>query len=76
MEEFGRLLEVVLGETATIVDSEQRFLSKSMHILPVDKSVDPPQISDQMRNALKPIFDQLPESFRAFSRSCANKGHL
>jgi hypothetical protein len=76
LDEFGRLFEVVLGETSTVVDSEQKFLTKCMHIPSIDKNTNPPQLSDQMRNAIKPIFGQLPESFRSFSRSCTNRGHL
>jgi hypothetical protein len=76
LDEIGELLVIVLGETSSVVDSEQKFLSKCMHIKEVDESTTPPQLSEQMRSALRPIFDQLPESFRAFSRACANKGHL
>jgi hypothetical protein len=69
-------LEIVLGESNTVVEAEQKFLVKCMHIPPLDKRADPPQLSDQMRNTLKPIFEQLPQSFHSFSRSCASKGHL
>jgi hypothetical protein len=52
LQEIGRLLEIVLGESNTVVEAEQKFLVKCMHIPPLDKRADPPQLSDQMRNTL------------------------
>ncbi|KAI6181480.1 Sec3-PIP2-bind domain-containing protein [Aphelenchoides besseyi] len=77
LKPFADLLDWILSELEIVVEAEQKFLKKILHVPVVDEDSEPQQLHDQMRLSMKSIFEPLmPDCFLNFARSSSQKGHL
>ena len=78
LKPYADLLDLILAELEIVVDAEQKFLVKTLHIQNIDNDAvgSTSVLSEQMRAAMRPIFERVPEQFQAFARSCSTKGNL